>query len=86
MEDVIHWITEHKEESAPNRPKVRTTIRATDMMILWIKSVVEAARNPPSVVYATITIALMIMAVRYFTPNKLEKSFPHAANPSKTWY
>ncbi len=55
--------------------------RATDMMILWIKSVVEAARNPPSVVYATITIALMIMAVRYFTPNKLEKSFPHAANP-----
>ena len=23
----------------------------------------------------------MIMAVRYFTPNKLEKSFPHAANP-----
>ncbi len=24
-------------------------------MILWIKSVVEAARNPPSVVYATIT-------------------------------
>ena len=50
-------------------------------MILWIKSVVEAARNPPSVVYATITIALIIMAVRYFTPNKLEKSFPHAANP-----
>ena len=57
------WITA-PIPPAVSTPKIRTTIRATDMMILWIKSVVEAARNPPSVVYATITIALIIMAVR----------------------
>ena len=73
--------TPNKKEDAVLIPNTNTITRAMDMMILWIKSVVEAARNPPSVVYATITIALMIMAVRYFTPNKLEKSFPHAANP-----
>ena len=42
----------------------KTMIRAMDMIMLWIKSVVDAARNPPRVVYATIITALMIMAVR----------------------
>ena len=55
------------------------------MMMLWIKSVVDAARNPPRVVYPTITRALMIIAVRYFTPKRLEKSFPQAANPEAVY-
>ena len=49
------------------------------------KSVVDAARNPPRVVYPTITRALMIIAVRYFTPKRLEKSFPQAANPEAVY-
>ena len=45
----------------PNRT---ITISATVMTMLWMKSVVEAARKPPSVVYATITTPETIMAVR----------------------
>ena len=60
-------------------------ISAMDMMMLWIKSVVDAARNPPRVVYPTMISALMIMAVRYFTPNRLENSFPQAAKPEAVY-
>ena len=38
------------------------TSRAIVITILWIKSVVLAARNPPIVVYPTITMALIIIA------------------------
>ena len=31
-------------------PKINTITSAIDIMMLWIKSVVDAARNPPSVV------------------------------------
>ena len=66
-------------------PNTNTITSAMDMMILWIKSVVEAARNPPSVVYPTMTSALMIIAGRYFTPKRLAKSLPQAANPEAVY-
>ena len=66
-------------------PNTNTITRAMDMMILWIKSVVDAARNPPSVVYPTMTSALMIIAGRYFTPKRLAKSLPQAANPEAVY-
>ena len=66
-------------------PNTNTITSAMDMMILWIKSVVDAARNPPSVVYPTMTNALMIIAGRYFTPKRLAKSLPQAANPEAVY-
>ena len=44
-------------------PIIRITIREIVMTILCIRSVVLAARNPPSTVYAIMMMALTIMAV-----------------------
>ena len=42
--------------------KMSTKSSAIVMMIPWIKSVIDAARNPPAAVYPTITIAETIIA------------------------
>ena len=45
-------------------PNPKITIRAIVITILCIKSEVLAARKPPSVVYKTITTALITIAVK----------------------
>ena len=45
-------------------PYERTITSAIVIITLWIKSEVLAARNPPNVVYMTITAALITMAVK----------------------
>ena len=51
------------------------------MKILWIRSVVETARNPPRVVYKTMMAAPMIIAIWYSMPKRLLNSVPTALKP-----
>ena len=53
--------------------------------MLWIRSVVLAAKKPPNVVYATMITALPIIAGMYGISNKVPNSFPHAANPDAVY-